>query len=246
VISAQTPLIAHVIFRLDVGGLENGLVNLINGLPADEFRHAIICIDQSTEFADRITRNNIEIVEIRKRPGFDPAALWRLLKTIKRLDPDILHTRNLAALDALLPGMLAGVRRRIHGEHGWDVNDLGGQSRKYQWLRKLHSPLVTRYVTVSRHLKDYLVDSVGIDAGRVVSICNGVDVDRFQPISDKPQIRTALPPTFSGDTVVFGTVGRMQAVKDHLGLVEAFVQLVKNSDKGRCVRRLSTLLRGLT
>ena len=26
----KTPLIAHVIYHLDVGGLENGLVNLIN------------------------------------------------------------------------------------------------------------------------------------------------------------------------------------------------------------------------
>ena len=30
---AATPLIVHVIHQLDVGGLENGLVNLINHLP---------------------------------------------------------------------------------------------------------------------------------------------------------------------------------------------------------------------
>jgi hypothetical protein len=29
----RTPLIAHVIYRLDVGGLENGVVNLINAIP---------------------------------------------------------------------------------------------------------------------------------------------------------------------------------------------------------------------
>ena len=44
------PLIAHVIYRLDVGGLENGLVNIINGLPEGKFRHAIICLTDYTDF----------------------------------------------------------------------------------------------------------------------------------------------------------------------------------------------------
>ena len=31
----EAPLVVHLIYRLDVGGLENGLVNLINWMPAD-------------------------------------------------------------------------------------------------------------------------------------------------------------------------------------------------------------------
>jgi hypothetical protein len=34
------PLVAHVVFRFDSGGLENGVVNLINHLPRDAYRHA--------------------------------------------------------------------------------------------------------------------------------------------------------------------------------------------------------------
>jgi len=33
----QPPLIAHVIQQLTVGGLENGLVNLINHIPAERY-----------------------------------------------------------------------------------------------------------------------------------------------------------------------------------------------------------------
>jgi len=235
---AKAPFIAHVIFRLDVGGLENGLVNLINRLPVDDFRHAIICIDRSTDFANRIKRNDVEIVEIRKRPGFDLSALWRLYKTIRALKPDILHTRNLAALDALLPSMLAGVRYRIHGEHGWDVNDLAGTNRKLKWLRKLHSPLITRYVTVSRHLSEYLVNNVGIDSKRINNICNGVDIDRFRPNSDKVQTRKALHSVYNEATLVFGSVGRMQPVKGHIDLVEAFARCAAESDQFRQYARL--------
>lgn len=227
--SADTrPLIAHVIFRLDIGGLENGLVNLINGLPHHRFRHAIVCIDEHTDFANRIEVDGVEIVAIHKQPGTDVSALWRLYRAFRRLRPAIVHTRNLAALDALLPARLAGVRRRIHGEHGWDVNDLGGHNRKLRLLRRLHAPLVSRYVALSEDLQDYLVRRVGVRADRVVRISNGVDVRRFRPGAD-PARRTVLPPDIGGpDRLVIGTVGRLQSVKDPLNLVDAFALLLKD------------------
>ena len=37
-------LVAHVVFRFGVGGLENGIVNLVNHLPRDRWRHAIVSL----------------------------------------------------------------------------------------------------------------------------------------------------------------------------------------------------------
>ena len=34
------PLIAHMVYRFDIGGLENGVVNLLNRLPRERWRHA--------------------------------------------------------------------------------------------------------------------------------------------------------------------------------------------------------------
>ena len=52
------PLIAHVIYGLKTGGLENGLVNLINGLPGTEFRHGVIALTQASDFRRRIARED--------------------------------------------------------------------------------------------------------------------------------------------------------------------------------------------
>ncbi|HRV77580.1 MAG TPA: sugar transferase, partial [Thauera sp.] len=38
------PLVMHVLYSFDVGGLENGVVNLINRLPKDRFRHAVVAL----------------------------------------------------------------------------------------------------------------------------------------------------------------------------------------------------------
>ncbi|MDH3692117.1 MAG: TIGR03088 family PEP-CTERM/XrtA system glycosyltransferase [Gammaproteobacteria bacterium] len=228
-IDDKLPLIAHVIFRLDVGGLENGLVNLINGLPPDRFRHAIICINDFTNFKNRIQCDDVEIIAIHKKPGTDLLALWRLYKVFRRLKPKIVHTRNLAALDALLPAFLARVRGRIHSEHGWDINDLNGQNRKLRWLRRMHSPLVHRYIALSKDLQRYLIEKVGIDADRIDQLYNGVDTDVFEPPVSQTKGKSQLSNKFDEDSFLIGTVSRMHAVKDPLNLVNAFISLNKRS-----------------
>jgi sugar transferase (PEP-CTERM/EpsH1 system associated) len=219
------PLVLHVIHHLVIGGMENGLVNLVNRMPPERFRHAIACVEDHSDFRDRIARPDVPVYALhRSRIGQWRlrAALYRLCRELR---PTIVHTRNLSGLDALLPSRLAGVRSRVHGEHGWDVTDLHGDRARPMLLRRLHSPLVDRYVTVSRHLARYLVDRVGIDERRIVHVYNGVDTQRFVPAA-APRDRSLLPAAWrSEDVIVVGAVGRMQPVKDHATLVRAVAEL---------------------
>jgi sugar transferase (PEP-CTERM/EpsH1 system associated) len=148
-----------------------------------------------------------------------------ILKLCRVLRPTVVHTRNLSGLDALLPARLAGVAHTLHGEHGWDVGDLTGNHWKPALLRRLHSPLVDRYITVSKHIERYLVTRVGISPARISQIYNGVDTERFFP-STLGQCGV-VPPGFVKDgRLVIGTVGRIQAVKDHASLARAFAKLL--------------------
>ena len=220
---APTPLIVHVIYRLQVGGLENGVVNLVNHMPSDRYRHAIVCLSDATDFRQRIQRDDVAIYEMHKRPGQDLASWWRLFLLFRELHPSVVHTRNIGCLEAQIPAWLAGVRCRVHGEHGWDVSDPDGNNRKYRWLRRLHSPLVHRFIALSRELEEYLVQRVGIARDKVSRIYNGVDSVRFRPGQGD-----ALPAGFAAaDSVVFGTVGRMHGVKDQGNLCRAFVLLCR-------------------
>ncbi len=207
-------LIAHVIYRLDIGGLENGLVNLINRMPDDRYRHAILCLKGYSDFSSRI-RKNVELIDIGKKEGQDMGMHLRLWKAFRKLKPDIVHTRNLATLEAVVPATMAGVKTRIHGEHGRDVNDLDGSNRKYRLVRRAYSPFVTRYIALSRDLQSYLDEKVGIPERKISQIYNGVDSARFHPANG------------SKDHFVIGTVGRMQPVKDQLTLARAFVRLLE-------------------
>src|ERR1700761_415725 len=231
------PLILHVIHHLVTGGMENGLVSLINRMPDSSYRHAIVCIEDYSDFRNRLTRPDTEVMAMRRSQIGTWRLRYQLFRTFRRLKPAIVHSRNKSGLDALLPARLAGVKHCVHGEHGWDVHDLDGRSRKEQVLRKLHSPLVERYVTVSRSLRDYLVERVGIRPERITTICNGVDTDKFHPAERKPM--ALLPASLQGEgLVVIGTVGRLQPVKDQQALLGAFAELVGEGGPGAASARL--------
>ncbi|NHN36704.1 TIGR03088 family PEP-CTERM/XrtA system glycosyltransferase [Pseudomaricurvus alcaniphilus] len=208
--------VAHVVHALKAGGLENGLVNLINHMPAEAFRHTVICMTDYDDFAKRIRRPDVEIHCLHKQPGKDLGWYWRAGKLLRKIRPDIVHTRNLATIEAQWVAFLVGVKGRVHGEHGWDMYDLGGSNARYRTLRKLVKPFIHRFVALSGEIEDYLVNGVGVVPEKLYRICNGVDVSRFQPVD-----RSSRPEA----GVVIGTIGRMQAVKDPLNLVEAYIQL---------------------
>ena len=233
----MAPLIAHVVYRLDVGGLENGVVNLLNELPRDRYRHAVICLTDYTDFARRIQRPDVALYALHKPAGNSVMIQPRLWKLFRELRPHVVHSRNLAALEAQAAAFLAGVPVRIHGEHGRDIGDLDGSSLRHQRVRRLFSPFVHQYIAVSRELADYLRGPVGIAAGRVAQIQGGVDTRKFNPRGQGAASRGG----FAGDVFVVGTVGRMQRVKNPLLLARAFVRVLQIAPDARARLRLAMI-----
>lgn len=213
------PLIVHLMHRFIIGGMENGVVNLINHLP--QYRHAVVAVTTITDFRDRVQAPDTVFVALDKQPGHGFALYPKVYRLLRELQPAVLHTRNLGALEFQLPAWAARVPLRIHSEHGWDVDDLGGVSRKNQRLRRLYGWPVHRFVALSGAIERYLTGPVGFDAAKVRRICNGVDTARFKPAETPP----AVWPFRRGEHLVIGSVTRMQPVKDPLTLVEAFLQL---------------------
>lgn len=234
---AAPPLVAHVVYGFHVGGLENGIVNLINHMPRDRYRHVIIALTSGDRaFLGRIQQADVELIELHKPPGHGFSLYPRLYRLFRRLQPAIVHTRNLAALEMVVPAWAAGVPLRVHGEHGWDTSDPGGASGRHRFLRRLYSPWVSHYVALSAHLESYLTESVGIAPKRVSRICNGVDTCRFAPGADLSA--PAGSPFGCGGQWLVGTVGRLQAIKDQINLVRAFAHWLERDTAARERARL--------
>jgi len=236
--AASPHLVIHVVHAFSTGGLENGVVNLINRLPGDRWRHAVFALtDVSEEFCRRIERPDVEYVALRKGPGHLARLFPRLVRLFRERRPAIVHTRNLAALEAQVPAWLAGVPARVHGEHGWDVHDPAGESERYRLVRLIYRPFVHRYVALSRHIESYLERRIGVPRARIAHICNGVDTERFRLA---PAGREPMPdsPFNTPELWIVGTVGRIQPVKDHANLADAFVRALRLDPEARKRMRL--------
>lgn len=225
----------HVVYRFDMGGIENGIVNLINHMP--QWRHAVLALTEVVPaFRARIVAPGVECVALHKPPGGG----WKLYpafgRELRRLRPDVVHTRNLAALEMQPAAWWAGVPVRIHGEHGRDASDPTGSVKRYQWLRRAYRPFVNHYIALSSDLAAYLRGPVGIAAQHVSQICNGVDSRRFSPAEARQAIE-GCPFTEPG-LCLAGSVGRMLTVKAQPLLAQAFVQALTARPELRQTLRL--------
>ena len=238
----ERPLVAHIVFSFAVGGLENGVVNLVNRLPPQRWRHAIIALTTiAPEFCRRLRPDDVRLIELHKGPGHLARLYPALSRLFRELRPAIVHTRNLGPLEAQVPAAIAGVPVRVHGEHGWDVHDLAGARRRYQLMRRLYRPFVHHYVALSRHLAQYLTGRIGVRENDVSQIYNGVDTERFCPAASG-RARIDGSPFDDGGLWLVGAVGRLEPVKDQTNLARAFVRAVRSDSEAR--RRMRLVVAG--
>jgi sugar transferase (PEP-CTERM/EpsH1 system associated) len=159
----------------------------------------------------------------------------QLFKLLRRLQPAILHTYNLGTIEYAFTAALAGVPARVHAEHGRDARDPNGANRKHNLLRRMLVPFIDRYVPVSSDLRRWLAEVVGIPESRNQFIGNGVDTQRFCRL---PAGADPYEPWMDPDAFVIGTVGRLQDVKDHATLIDAFARLYEMMPSERARLRL--------
>jgi sugar transferase (PEP-CTERM/EpsH1 system associated) len=220
------PLVLHLVYRFAVGGLENGIVNLINHMPAARWRHVVVALTTvDAAFVQRIRRDDVQCIALNKPPGQGVWQYRRLYRLFRQWRPAVVHTRNLGTLEFQLPAWLAGVPARVHSEHGRDAEDVDGTNRRHIWTRRAYSRFVQHQIALGSELARYLRDTIALPAARLTPILNGVDHLRFAPAPRRAAI--AGSPFDDPALWLVGTVGRMQTVKAQPVLARAFVDVLQ-------------------
>lgn len=236
---AQNPtVVMHVVYSFDVGGLENVVVQLVNRLPPERYRHVLVSLTSLGAMAQRLQPERVHTVALNKPPGHAVPLYPQLFRLFRQWRPAVLHTCNLAALEVQPLAWAAGVPRRVHAEHGWDAADPRGDNRKYQWLRRAYRPFVSQYVAVSADLQAYLSHKVGVPPQRLRLVANGVDTDLFAPAASHPAPAVPGCPFVPGQHWLVGTVGRLQTVKNQPLLARAFVHWLAQRPQAAADARL--------
>lgn len=217
----DAPLIVHLTYVLDYGGLESLMVERINRMPAGEYRHAVISLTKCTDFSTKITKPNVQLFALNKQPGLAIGLHFTLWKLLRALRPAVMHTYNMATMEYAPTALLAGVPVRISGTHGRDASDPDGSNRKHNALRRMLVPFYDCCYSNSADLETWNRTVIGVPSHKSRLLANGIDTEKFSPsVAGKVTLAG-----FADDSIVIGTVGRIQDVKDHASLVDAFILL---------------------
>ena len=112
--------IMHVVDSLGRGGLENGLVNLIQRTDSQRFEHSVYALRRLGVNADRLPFERVRVMCRGEEHGGRRIEIAALIRAIREIKPDVVHSRNWGALEAVVAGRWVGSCALVHSEHGLD------------------------------------------------------------------------------------------------------------------------------
>jgi glycosyltransferase involved in cell wall biosynthesis len=126
-------------------------------------------------------------MERQPRPLQDLISLWRLLRLMRRVRPQIVHAHTpKAGLLGMIAASLAGVKIRLYTVHGLPL-----ETRRGKWRRILEMAetatcrLATQVYAVSHSLEQVVLQLDLCSANKLKTLghgsCAGVDVELFRP-----------------------------------------------------------------
>jgi len=212
--------ICHPVYQLGRGGLERQLLQVIDRLPADQFRHVLVIRgrDEHSMVAPDSFRDNVTVVS-EHRGGRDRLWSRRLARIVRRHDVDLIHVRGFSMLiDAVLAGRSAGAVPVAFSFHGFE----GAAKRPGRLRRLLHRAAITRCAArwaVSREACQAVARCLGVSPLAFDVLPNGVDLDRYRPTAGRFTIRRRLGLPVERDILL--SVGNLKPVKGHRTLLDA-------------------------
>lgn len=223
--------ILYVALDMDLGGLQCIVHLLIKGLDRLRFEPVLCCFDRGGAFYDALRAEGVTGCIFHRRPGpFDVALLRHLIRYVRENKIDVIHSQNACAFYAGLAGLVTGVPV-IHTDHGRLVPD----KRSAVWEDWLASHCIQAIVGVSEELTTYLNSHLGIAAKKLKTIINGVDTDRFMPVTREQKNALRTKNDLTPDDLVLGTVCRFDPIKNLPFMISSMPEIVKRVPQAKLV-----------
>lgn len=216
--------ILHIVETLGTGGMENGIVNLVNGLDPGVASAEVLCTRGLGAFSGRIPPDKLHYDKAVGR-GIT-SGIRAVHKLCRAREFDVVHSHSWATL---IPGYcgtrLSSTAKFVHGEHGTLYMD----RPRRKLIQRMIFNQADRCLAVSNSLVTEITAKLRLPSSKFSVIANGVDVEKFRPDSKS---RDALLHSIdaNSEAIIIGSVGRLVRVKDYPTLIRAFVMLRKSTD----------------
>ena len=206
--------VLHIETGMNLYGGALQVFYLLRGLHEQGVENLLVCSKGSAIATE--AQPFAKVIEIPMHGDVDVLFGWRLLQTLRRERPDLVHAHSRrgadlwGALAARIAGIPALVTRRV------DNPEPG-------WLARLKYRQFTHVVTISNGIRDVLL-AEGVPADHVTCIHSAVDIDAWQGEEDRDWLNREfnLPP---GGKVV-AVIAQLIERKGHRFLFEALPKIL--------------------
>jgi glycosyltransferase involved in cell wall biosynthesis len=201
--------LVHVAKVAGISGSENHLLLLLPALRerGHDVRLVMLHEDEpgAAELAERLERSGVPVERMRMRASIDPLVLGKLVRSIRRARPDVVHTHLVHAdFHGLPAARLARVPLTVSTKHGFNPFR---SRRMFAAADRTIARLADVHVAISAGLARYLAENEGFDARAFEIVHYGIEPG-------------APPPAPPGEPSL-AIVGRLIPIKGHEVLLEA-------------------------
>lgn len=217
---SRRPLrIEMVLPSLHRGGMEAVAASLGRGLSARGHVVGYTCLGGPGPLADQLSQEGFRVSTV-PAPGLLTNAFPRALTDwFRAVRPDLVHAYNGVWLKAAAAATRVRDLRLLFALHGVDASE----PWYAPYYNRLAASRTDHVVAVSSSLRSYLLDVVGLSESTVTIVPNGISVQRFRPGKGSAKLRGLLGIPL--DRPLIGNVARLEPVKNHRLLINAFSQL---------------------
>jgi glycosyltransferase involved in cell wall biosynthesis len=221
--SHQKTRLMQITHDLDLGGLQQVVVNICRTIDRDRFDVSVLCLETLGCFAPDVEELGIPVVLLEGRPdGPDYFAFRRVARVLRERQIDVIHTHNTQPFfDGALGASLAGVKTIVHTDHARSFPD----KRRYMFAEWALSHLAYRVVGCSEHTSENLMKYEKISPRKIRTVPNGIDPERFNVTVDEVGLRADLGIRGSGP--VMGLAVRLSDQKGITYLLKAMPAIVE-------------------
>ncbi|VAW87492.1 Glycosyltransferase [hydrothermal vent metagenome] len=214
--------VVHLTFDMRIGGTEQVIKSLIENADTQQIEMSILCIESPLgPFANDLLTKGIHIKALSRSPGFDRNLIKKIRVYIKQHHINVLHCHQYTPW---VYGVLAAFgthTKVIFTEHGRFYPDSSSWKRKLinPWLHKITAATTA----ISQATKNALALYENLPANDIQVIYNGITpllIDQQQTV----QLRHKL--AIGKDTLVLGTIARLDPIKNHLMMLNAFKKVL--------------------
>jgi len=221
--------IAHIVFSLNVGGLEKLVVELAKRIDKDKFSTSVWCLTGEGTLSKELSAIGIKVFYFNKKGGVDIRLPFRIARALKKEKIGIVHTHDSSAnLYGSVAAKIAGTKVIVNTEHG----GIYFETRRKRLANRILCLLNDREICVSNNVKDDL-RRMGLYNKKLVVIHNGIDFDRFNVSIGKSGIRKDFG--LNSSDFIITTAGRLSGEKNQRLILDAARPVLEKIPEARFI-----------